>query len=244
MNDGNAFEGSGFTVQGARCVHAARCTLNQHASRVRSVLVPCSFRDRFRDLSSRAAIVSLFTVLAVRVAADVMRTGHLTGLLLLASELLVVVLTVIRRPAIVVDRSLRGRLLTALSIAGPPLVVPVASAGLVADAWTALASAAGLLVIIAGKLSLGRSFGLVPANRGVVSSGLYRRVRHPIYLGYLVTHAAFLVAHPTAWNLALLAAADLALVLRAMQEERTLALDEIYAAYCARVRWRLVPGVF
>ena len=211
--------------------------------RVRSVIVPCSFRDRFSDLSSRAGIVSLFTVLAVRIAADVLRTGHLTGLLLLASELLVVVLTVIRRPAVVVDRSLRGRLLTALSIVGPPLVVPD-GAGLVTDAWTALASAAGLLVIIAGKLSLGRSFGLVPANRGVVSSGLYRRVRHPIYLGYLVTHAAFLVAHPTAWNLVLLVAADLALVLRAIQEERTLRVDPAYADYCGRVHWRLVPGVF
>jgi protein-S-isoprenylcysteine O-methyltransferase Ste14 len=202
------------------------------------------FRDRFRELSSRAVIVSLFTFLAVRIAADVMRTGHITGLLLLASELLVVVLTVIRRPAVVVDRSLRGRFLTAMSIVGPPLVAPIAGAGLVADAWTALASAAGLLVIIAGKLSLGRSFGLVPANRGVVSSGLYRRIRHPIYLGYLVTHAAFLVAHPTAWNLSLLAAADLALVLRAFQEERTLSEDPAYATYCARVPWRLLPGIF
>jgi protein-S-isoprenylcysteine O-methyltransferase Ste14 len=218
--------------------------LNVRCFRVRSVFVPCSFRDRFGDLSSRAVIVSLFTVLAVRIAADVLRTGHLTGLLLLASELLVVVFTVIRRPAVMVDRSLRGRLLTALSIVGPPLVVPAESAGLVADGWTALASAAGLLVIIAGKLSLGRSFGLVPANRGVVSSGLYRRVRHPIYLGYLMTHGAFLVAHPTAWNLVLLVAADLALVLRAIQEERTLRADPAYADYCGRVAWRLVPGVF
>ena len=31
----------------------------------------------------------------------------------------------------------------------------------------------------------------MPANRGVVSTGLYRLVRHPIYLGYLITHAGF-----------------------------------------------------
>ena len=52
-------------------------------------------------------------------------------------------------------------------------------------------------IIIAGKLTLGRSFGLMPANRGVVSSGIYRFVRHPIYAGYLITHVAFLAAHPT-----------------------------------------------
>jgi hypothetical protein len=241
MNSGFRLQAAGFgPVRGSKqAVRGAR-----GEARVRSVSVPGSFRDRLADLSSRAVIVSLFTFLAVRIAADVARTGHVTGLLLLASELLVVVLTVIRRPAVTVDRSLRGRLLTAMSISGPPLVAPVAGAGLLPDAWTALASAAGLLVIVAGKLSLGRSFGLVPANRGVVSSGLYRRVRHPIYLGYLVTHAAFLAAHPTAWNLTLLAAADLALLLRAIQEERTLALDAAYATYCARVKWRLVPGVF
>ena len=45
------------------------------------------------------------------------------------------------------------------------------------------------LLVEDGKLSLGRSFGLMPANRGVVSTGMYRLVRHPIYLGYLVTLA-------------------------------------------------------
>ena len=43
----------------------------------------------------------------------------------------------------------------------------------------------GLIIVVLGKLSLGRSFGLAPANRGVV---VERRctdcVRHPIYLGY------------------------------------------------------------
>ena len=83
----------------------------------------------------------------------------------------------------------------------------------------------GLLIVIAGKLSLGRSFGLIPANRGIVSSGLYRVVRHPIYLGYLITHVAFLAANPTLWNVALLVVADIALLARAVCEEQTLAKD-------------------
>jgi protein-S-isoprenylcysteine O-methyltransferase Ste14 len=114
----------------------------------------------------------------------------------------------------------------------------------VPDVLTASASAAGLLLIIAGKLTLGRSFGLMPANRGIVCRGVYRTVRHPIYAGYLVTHAAFLVAHPTTWNLALLAVSDVALLVRAVYEERTLARDEEYAAYMIDVRWRVLPGVF
>ena len=54
----------------------------------------------------------------------------------------------------------------------------------------------------------------------------------------------FVVAYPADWNLAVLAAADVALLLRAICEERTLALDDAYRAYMTRVRWRIVPGVF
>ena len=42
----------------------------------------------------------------------------------------------------------------------------------------------------------------------------------------------------------MLAAADIALMLRAVREEKTLAQDEAYRAYTERVRWRVVPGVF
>jgi protein-S-isoprenylcysteine O-methyltransferase Ste14 len=97
---------------------------------------------------------------------------------------------------------------------------------------------------VLGKLSLGRSFGLIPANRGIVSTGLYRIVRHPIYLGYLLTHVGFVAANPADWNLFILAAADIALMMRAVREERTLAQDPAYRDYMQRVRWRIVPGVF
>jgi protein-S-isoprenylcysteine O-methyltransferase Ste14 len=102
----------------------------------------------------------------------------------------------------------------------------------------------GLLLIIAGKVALGRSFGLMPANRGIVCRGVYRVMRHPIYAGYLITHAAFLVAHPIGWNLLVLVASDTALLVRAIYEERTLARDPAYASYMTNVRWRVVPGVF
>ena len=38
------------------------------------------------------------------------------------------------------------------------------------DMYTAVLSGAGLLIIIAGKATLGRSFGLMPAHRGLVST--------------------------------------------------------------------------
>ena len=196
------------------------------------------------DTAARTIVVALFTVMAVRLGLDFVQTGRLTGLLLLASEALVVVLTVFRRAPASVDRSMQARVLTAISMLGPPLVRPTADPGIAPELLTVLVSAAGLLVVIGGKLSLGRSFGLMPANRGVVSTGLYRLVRHPIYMGYLVTHCAFVAANPTRWNLLLLVTADAALLARAVCEERTLAGDPQYRAYQGLVRWRVLPGVF
>jgi protein-S-isoprenylcysteine O-methyltransferase Ste14 len=196
------------------------------------------------ELGARCIVIVLFTLMAIRIGSDFLTTGRLTGLLLLASETLVVVLTVLRRTTTVVDRSYRARILTALSMTGPVLVRPSDVAALAPEVATVLLSAAGLLVVITGKVSLGRSFGLMPANRGVVSSGLYRLVRHPIYMGYLITHAGFVAANPTAWNLAMLAVADLALMWRAVCEEQTLQQDPAYRSYQQTVRWRVVPGVF
>jgi protein-S-isoprenylcysteine O-methyltransferase Ste14 len=200
-------------------------------------------RERAAEFTARAFISGLFVLLATRVGAEFVKTGHLTGLLLLVSELLVVVLTVVRRPAAVVDRTLVTRMVSGISIVGVYFIRPMGEA-LLPDLVTACISGAGLLVIITGKLTLGRSFGLLPANRGVVCRGIYTVVRHPIYAGYLVTHAAFLLAHPTAWNIALLVVSDLALLVRAVYEERTLALDAEYTDYMSRVRWRVIPGAF
>lgn len=200
--------------------------------------------ERLTDLGSRAVVIVLFSLMAMRFGADFLSTGRLTGLLLLVSEVLVVCLTVLRRSAAAVDRSMRARLLTALSMLGPPLLMPGHLAALAPEAVTVSISAAGLAVVIAGKLTLGRSFGLMPANRGVVSAGVYRIVRHPIYMGYLLTHAAFLAANPSAWNIAALFGADAALLARAVCEEQTLAKDPRYRAYQEQVRWRVCPGVF
>jgi protein-S-isoprenylcysteine O-methyltransferase Ste14 len=197
-----------------------------------------------RELVSKVALGSLMLVFAYSIWLDFASTGRFTGTLMLVSELMVVALTIVRRRPLEVDRSWDARLVTLLSVAGPPLLRPVAGGGLVSDMATVAVSSAGLALIIAGKWSLGRSFGLMPANRGIVSSGLYRFLRHPIYAGYVVCHLGFLAAHPTLRNLVLIVAADAALLVRSLYEERTLLHDSSYVRYCDAVRWRVVPGVF
>ena len=204
---------------------------------------PGRTRD-YGDLAGKIFILALFSSMSMRIAKDCAETGHVTGLLLLASEALVVALTLVRRSAGTVDRSWKARILTMFATFGPPLVRPESLTGFAPEALTIAISAIGFMIVVLGKLSLGRSFGLTPANRGVVSSGLYRFVRHPIYFGYLITHVGFVMANPADWNLLVLAAADVALMLRAICEERTLAADDAYRAYMTRVRWRIVPGLF
>ena len=204
-----------------------------------------TFRRRLtNDLFARLAVATLFALLSINLTSDFMQTHRVTGLLLLVSEALVAVLTIVRRRAGIVDRSAGAAAVTMISLIGPALLRTSAGPGVFPDPLTALISSAGLLFVIAGKITLGRSFGIVPANRGVVIAGPYALVRHPIYAGYLLSHVAFACAYPTAWNLAILAATDVALVLRALCEERVLATDRTYQLYCNRVAWHLVPGVF
>lgn len=96
----------------------------------------------------------------------------------------------------------------------------------------------------ASKYALGRSFGLLPAARRLVVSGPYRVVRHPIYLGYLVSHAGFLLINFSWRNAAVLALLYAAQVVRIRREEAVLEGWDAYRDYRGRVRWRLLPGVY
>jgi protein-S-isoprenylcysteine O-methyltransferase Ste14 len=195
------------------------------------------------EAGSKVLVAGLFLALAWRFGIDFAETYRPTDLLLLVGAALVVILTCLRRSARMIDRRWTVRIVTFQSLLLPLLVVPAPNTGLVTEAAAASLTAFGLAIVVGGKLSLGRSFGMLPANRGVMEGGLYRIVRHPIYLGYIVTHVPFLAAHPSAWNLAVLIAGDAALVVRALYEEQTLGHDPQYVRYCQSVKWRLVPGI-
>lgn len=90
--------------------------------------------------------------------------------------------------------------------------------------------------------SLGRCFGVFPEARGLVTRGPYRWVRHPVYLGELISAVGLLVTKPHPLVLALFLLFVLFQYWRTVYEER--ALSEVfpreYPAYRARTG-RLVP---
>jgi protein-S-isoprenylcysteine O-methyltransferase Ste14 len=56
----------------------------------------------------------------------------------------------------------------------------------------------GFTLSTVALFELGSAFGISPANRGNVKSGVYRFVRHPMYLGYAIAEAGQIFFSP--WN--------------------------------------------
>lgn len=168
----------------------------------------------------------------------------ITNLLLLPSEGLVVFFMVFRRPASRISAHSRDWLLALSATVTPMLVRPAIGASLV---WPVLGAGLllmGTIIQVHAKLSLGRSFGCVPANRGLKLTGPYRLVRHPMYAGYLLGHAAFLLVNFTVWNAAVYAISYALQIPRLLSEERLLDEDPRYRAYRAEIKFRLIPGIF
>ena len=131
-----------------------------------------------------------------------------------------------------------------IAVAGtflPLLVRPTADTPVPAVEWGLVLGAA---MQTAGMLSLNRSFALVPALRELKTEGMYRLVRHPIYFSYVITHACYLTANFSLWNLLIISASIGLMMTRIHFEERHLSLAPEYRAYRNRVRWRLIPFIF
>jgi len=102
----------------------------------------------------------------------------------------------------------------------------------------------GLFLVTVCLLNLGKSFGVVAANRGLKVRGPYRVVRHPVYASHLVTQLGFVLANPGLANAAVVLTVTLFQVLRIRAEERVLTETADYVSYARTVRWRLLPGVY
>lgn len=85
----------------------------------------------------------------------------------------------------------------------------------------------------------------VASDQQVVSSGIYAFVRHPMYAGGLALFIGMPLALGSYWGILPFLIALPVLIWRLSDEERLLAKNlPGYTDYCAKVRWRLIPGVY
>lgn len=197
--------------------------------------------SRAGQLATNLLLASVWFVFAVRHVNGFLSTGALVALVFGLSESILVVLFLFRKPAVNVPEDLMPWAYGICGTFAPLLFTPTNRVLLPAAqvlVWI------GALVMLAGIVSLNRSFGIVPAQREIKTGGLYQLVRHPIYASYVFSFTGYILTNWHWVNLALWFISLGFMLLRVREEEKLLSQDPEYRAFMERTRWRLIPYVY
>ncbi|HEX5692677.1 MAG TPA: isoprenylcysteine carboxylmethyltransferase family protein [Roseiflexaceae bacterium] len=215
--------------------------MTEHSSE-QSTLHP-SLATNIRFIASNGLLGILFALFAYAAFQSWRTTGHVQSLVLAFQEFLIVGLAVTRRPSRAETRAPWDWLVAFVGTAAPLLQRP----GLTLPALEPLGIAiqvVGTVLATVAVASLGRSFGIVAANRGVQTNGMYRFVRHPLYGSYMVGYFGFVLGNLSVLNIVLICLTILCQYARTLAEERILLDDAEYQRYAQRVHYRFIPFLF
>lgn len=148
------------------------------------------------DLSGRggAAVMFIFAGIAgYRFAVGF----QIFFLLLILRDLAAAYFLFTRAPSVSGPGPLHERLLAYVSSALPLIYFsPIESTPAALLMGASLLSIIGFCVSTVALFEISHSFGVAPASRPTVKSGIYRFVRHPMYLGYVIAEVAILMVNP------------------------------------------------
>jgi protein-S-isoprenylcysteine O-methyltransferase Ste14 len=190
-------------------------------------------------VGSTVVLVSAFGFMAYACYRKYLDTGSVNMLGLVVINTISMSMFMARRDATSVSSSPVLWLIAFAGTLAPTLMRPTTPALLTTMGNTL--QLAGILCTVAALLSLRRSLGIVPANRGIRTQGLYNVVRHPLYASELLAFGGFAIANPSLWNLCIWLADCGLQYTRACAEERFLSSDPSYLQYRSRVKYRLIP---
>jgi protein-S-isoprenylcysteine O-methyltransferase Ste14 len=103
---------------------------------------------------------------------------------------------------------------------------------------------AGISGAVVALLQLGGSFSVMPEARRLITSGLYRYVRHPLYLAEEVAVLGLFMQFLSIWT-AIILALQIAFQLRRIHNEEAVLTETLpeYAFYKNKTA-RLIPGIY
>jgi protein-S-isoprenylcysteine O-methyltransferase Ste14 len=102
----------------------------------------------------------------------------------------------------------------------------------------------GFTFSMLGILTLRKSFGMLPADRGIVKVGVYKIVRHPIYAGYLLHYSCFLAQNYNIRNAFIFLLFVFFECYRLVREEKLLTQNPEYFEYTKTTPWRICPKIW
>jgi len=135
-------------------------------------------------------------------------------------------------------------LIPILTMACVMLLSPAPSSHFWASTLSIWIQCIGMAFMLWSLASLGRSFGIIPANRSIKNAGTYQWMRHPLYAGEIVFYVGFLIGNFTFFNLFMVLLIISGQIYRTFAEERLLLRDNLYRSYVQQVRFRIIPGIF
>src|SRR5215472_1671631 len=201
-------------------------------------------RDRLIRLSVNLLGATLAALFARASLLYYLQTHRLIGAVFFVEQAWFVVAFLARRPPRASSRRLWAWLLAAGGTFGGLLFRPQGSNPQWGVTGGLVLQLLGLVLVLVSLAALGRSFGFVAADRGLVTRGPYRVVRHPIYASYILIQFGYLIQAQSLRNLLVLLFATGCNIGRCLAEEQVLTDTSDYQEYRARVRWRLVPGMW
>lgn len=171
------------------------------------------------NIAMQVAVIAFFITLAGTVLARARPTGRARGL----------------QPRI---SALIGTFLVPVVVLFPRQELSL-TAGLVST----LLLLTGNALAVYNLAHLGRSFSIMPEARGLVTSGLYKYIRHPLYLAEMIAAIGTVLQFLSVWT-ALILAVQIAFQLRRMHNEE-LVLTAMFPAYGTYVKTtaRVIPGI-
>jgi protein-S-isoprenylcysteine O-methyltransferase Ste14 len=172
------------------------------------------------------------------------QNGKILSLGLLIVNTLLLFLFLTRRESTDISRRVRDWLIPILTVVLSMALRPHPVINSTYSGVSVTLQCIGIIAITISLLSLGRSFGVIPANRGIKDVGFYKIVRHPLYASEMLFYFGFLIGNMSLYNLPIVILILWGQIYRSVSEEQLLSKENSYRDYMDTVKYRMIPGIF